>query len=69
MCRGPPTNECEGVPASTLVYAGADPSVPNQTVCSGTPLTDIEFRIGGGARNVNVSGTLFTAGGFTRLVM
>ena len=44
------------VPSSTLVYAGADPSTPNQTVCSGTPLTDIEFRIGGGARDVNVSG-------------
>ena len=72
---GPNTSPCAGVtqqidievvPASTLVYAGADPSVPNQTVCSGTPLTDIEFRIGGGARDVNVSGTLFTAGGFTR---
>jgi len=72
---GPNTSPCAGVtqqidieviPASTLVYAGVDPAVPNQTICSGTPLTDIEFRIGGGARDVNVSGTLFTAGGFTR---
>ena len=45
---------------------GADPSTPNQTVCSGTPLTDIEFRIGGGARDVNLSGSLFTSGGYTR---
>ena len=47
------------VPRSTLVYAGADPSTPNQIVCSGTPLTNIEFRIGGGARDVNLSGDLF----------
>ena len=72
---GPTTSQCAGttqqinitvVPPSSLVYAGADPDVPNQTVCSGTPLEDIEFRIGGGARDVNVSGTLFTLGGFTR---
>ena len=62
---GPNTSACVGdtqqiditvVPPSTLVYAGADPSVPNQTICSGTPLTDIEFRIGGGARDISVSG-------------
>ena len=58
---GPNTSSCVGatqeinitvIPPSSLVYAGADPSVPNQIVCSGTPLTDIEFRIGGGARDV-----------------
>ena len=74
---GPNTSPCPGatqqinitvVPPSSLVYAGADPSVPNQIVCSGTPLTDIEFRIGGGARDISVSGDLFdpALGGFTR---
>ena len=51
------------VPPSSLVYAGAETKS-----CSGTPLTDIEFRIGGGARDVSLSGDLFNPalGGFTR---
>ena len=53
------------VPPSTLVYAGADPAILNQTVCEGTLISDIEFRIGGGANNVAVT---FDAGlGFTRV--
>ena len=47
-----------------MVYAGADPAILNQTVCEGTLISDIEFRIGGGANNVAVT---FDAGlGFTR---
>ena len=42
-------------PASTLSFSGANPAVLNQTVCEGTLITDIEFAIGGGARDVIVN--------------
>ena len=52
------------VPPSSLVFAGADPAILNQTVCEGTLISEIEFRIGGGANNVSAT---FDAGlGFDR---
>ncbi|MGA0317018.1 MAG: PKD domain-containing protein [Flavobacteriaceae bacterium] len=40
------------VPPSDLVFAGADPAILNQTVCEGTLISDIEFRIAGGASDI-----------------
>ncbi len=52
------------VPPSDLVFAGADPAILNQTVCEGTLISDIEFRIAGGASNIVAT---FDPGlGFTR---
>jgi hypothetical protein len=42
-------------PASTLSFSGAIPAILNQTVCEGTLISEIEFAIGGGARDVTVT--------------
>ena len=52
------------VPPSSLAFSGPDPAIINQTVCAGTLINEIEFTMGGGSSNVNIT---FDAGlGFSR---
>ncbi|MFL2598628.1 MAG: PKD domain-containing protein, partial [Flavobacteriaceae bacterium] len=52
------------VPPSSLAFSGPDSAIVNQTVCAGTLINEIEFTMGGGSSNVNVT---FDAGlGFSR---
>ena len=52
------------VPPSSLAFSGPDSAIINQTVCAGTLINEIEFTMGGGSSNVNVT---FGAGlGFSR---
>ncbi|MDB4227388.1 hypothetical protein N9799_01110 [Flavobacteriaceae bacterium] len=52
------------VPPSSLAFSGPDPAIINQTVCAGTLINEIEFSMGGGSSNVNIT---FDAGlGFSR---